>query len=190
MKRILLDCDDVLLNWLGGFRGHMEGLLKRDLCEHGPQDWEMHNWLGIKKDAVWPHIEAFNASPAFSHLEPVEGAIDAMNRLQGNALHVITSCSSDQATWDMRYKNLRDHFGPIFQSLTCLDLGKSKKEVLAAYGEDAVWVEDNYKNAMLGVELGQRVYMRRTSHNGQFEAESDMRITWFSHWGELNLESL
>lgn len=191
MRTVLLDCDDVLLNWLDGFRQHMMKELGRDICSKGPDSWLMHNWLEIAEEEVVPHIQAFNESMAFGDLQPVEGAVRAVEALAETAeVHVITSCSADQLTWDLRYENLRQHFGPTFASLECLDLGQSKRDALAKYQGNVVWVEDNLKNAMLGVELGHRTYMRRTSHNRPLEADSDKRITWFSHWDELNPERL
>ena len=191
MRTVLLDCDDVLLNWLDGFRLYMSRELKREICERGPNSWFMHEWLGIPEDEVVPHIAAFNESHHFAELEPVPGAVEAIMALRKTAeLHVLTSCSSDQATHDMRMLNLIKHFGPVFETLTCLDLGQSKHDHLAMHEGNVVWVEDNLKNAMLGVDLGHRTYMRRTSHNRPLEADSDKRITWFSHWDELNPERL
>jgi len=191
MRTVLLDCDDVLLNWLEGFRAYMSVQLNRDICERGPDSWFMHKWLGIPEDEVVPHIAAFNESAAFADLNPIDGALEAIATLSQDAeLHVLTSCSSDQATWDMRYDNLKKHFGPVFKSLVCLDLGQSKHDELSKYSGDVVWVEDNLKNAMLGVALGHRTYLRRTSHNRRLEADSDKRKNWFTHWDELNLEEL
>lgn len=190
-RTILLDCDDVLLDWLGGFRMYMQGLLGRELDEKGPDSWDMSEWLGVPNDEVVEHIKEHNAGHQFGSLLPVPGAVEAIEVLsQTSDLHVLTSCSSDQQTWDMRYQNLREHFGPRFDSLTCLDLGQSKRDELAKYDGNVVWVEDNLKNAMLGVELGHRTYMRRTSHNRVLEPTSDKRITWFSHWNELNPERM
>lgn len=191
MRTVLLDCDDVMLNWLDGFRIYMSKQLGREICPRGPDSWFMHKWLGIEEDEVVPHIATFNASRHFGDLQPIDGAVRAVEALAETAeIHVITSCSADQLTWDMRYENLRQHFGPTFESLECLDLGQSKQDALAKYEGNVVWVEDNLKNAMLGVELGHRTYLRRTSHNSRLEADSDKRITWFSHWDELNPERM
>ena len=191
MRTILLDCDDVLLNWLDGFRAHIMSKLGRDICEHGPEKWAMHDWLGVDEHDVPAHIADFNSSPLFGNLDPIDGAVRMIGALSETAdLHVITSCSSDDDTWNMRHENLKRHFGPVFSSLECLSLGQSKAESLARYSGNVVWVEDNLRNALLGVELGHRTYLRRTSHNARFEPTTDKRITWFSHWDELNPERL
>lgn len=191
-KIILLDCDDVLLDWIGGFRKYMTVILGRPIIGT-PDSWNMGEWLGIPDDEVMYHIKAHNSGPCFGMLEPVAGAVEAIEALAETAeLHVITSCDSSEAVHNMRLANLQEFFPPVFSSLTCLDLGHPKTEALSKYkGEsDVVWVEDNLKNAMMGVELGFRTYMRRTAHNTPQEADSARSITWFTNWSEINPERM
>lgn len=197
MKTVLLDCDDVLLNWLEGFRLYCSAKLDYDICERGPSDWVMDDWLGTEPHETIQLIEEFNASDDFAKLSPVEGAVNAINgltaaRAHGDLdvrLHVLTSCSSDWDTVEMRKKNLRLYFGSVFDSVTCLDLGQSKEQILHAFDAPCVWVEDNLKNALIGVKAGHKTFMLQTSHNHRHRAEAEANgITWFTHWDELDLQ--
>ncbi|ARB06132.1 phosphoglycolate phosphatase [Dinoroseobacter phage vB_DshS-R5C] len=191
---VLLDCDDVLLNWLDGFRKYVAAKRGVEICERGPTDWVMDEWLGTEPHETIQLIEEFNASPAFGKLEPVEGAQDAI-RMMGVMsdyhvrMHVITSCSSDWATVEMRKTNLREHYGfNTFDSVHCLDLGQSKESILHAFDAPCLWIEDNIKNALLGVKAGHRVVMRQTSHNVRHRADAESAgIVWIEHWNELKL---
>ncbi|HEY7824844.1 MAG TPA: hypothetical protein VIG24_18540 [Acidimicrobiia bacterium] len=191
MTNVLLDCDDVLLNWLEGFAAFCSAKLERDICTRGPDNWVMDEWLGTEPHETIQLIQEFNASPGFAKLSPVEGAPEALMPLIQRTdvrFHVVTSCSSDWDAVEMRKANLKAHFANIFDSVHCLDLGQSKETVLHAF-EPGIWVEDNLKNALIGVKAGHRTFMRQTSHNHRHRAEAEAAgITWFTDWRELKLE--
>ena len=75
---LICDVDDVLLDWLGGFKG----FLKKEEVPHkegDPKDWDMTDWLhGID---YGPLIEKFNRSKEFGELEPVPGSVEAQATL-------------------------------------------------------------------------------------------------------------
>lgn len=192
MTTVLLDCDDVLLNWLEGFAFFCSEKLSKVIDTRGPDDWVMDKWLGTEPHETIQLIEEFNSSEHFGRLSPVDGVANALNTAIAEAgarvrFHVITSCSSEWDTVEMRKDNLRRHFGPIFDSVHCLDLGKKKETLLHAF-EPGIWVEDNLKHAIAGVKAGHKTFMRQTSHNHRHRAEAEAHgITWFTHWDELNL---
>jgi len=191
VKTVLLDCDDVLLNWLEGFKAHCSSTLERYICPRGPQEWVLDDWLGTDPQHTARLIKDFNSSRAFGDLPPVEGAEPAIASLYegGARLHVVTSCSSDWFTVQMRKANLQKHFGDVFDSVICLDLGQSKEQILRAFNPPCIWVEDNLKNALIGVRAGHKTFMRQTSHNSRQRSDASANgITWFTHWGELNLK--
>jgi FMN phosphatase YigB (HAD superfamily) len=185
---ILLDCDDVLLDWIGGFRQYAATRLQHTVTGE-PQSWNMGDWLGTTNEVAFELIEEFNASPHFGRLEAVEGSqriIEDMHVDDDVRLHVITSCSSDAATVALRRENLELCFGKdTFDSIHCLDLGQSKLKILQAWAPGALWIEDNYKNAMLGIEAGHTVLIRKRPHNKEFQHLHDERLTWFGQWSEL-----
>lgn len=187
MTTVLLDCDDVLLDWIGGFR--MFANEKLDAWVEGePQSWHMGEWLGTTDEVAFELVQEFNASPAFGNLSPVKGAVELVHSLVAakHLLHVVTSCSSDQATVTMRRKNLDVVFGPrAFESIHCLDLGEPKAKLLRAWRPGAVWVEDNYKNAIMGAECGHLTYLRARPHNAEYRTIHDERISWFTDMSEL-----
>lgn len=153
----------------------------------------MDDWLGTEPHETIQLIEEFNSSDDFGKLSPVEGAVNALNTAIAHhgervRFHVVTSCSSDWDTVEMRKANLKRYFGPIFGSVHCLDLGQSKEVLLHAF-EPGIWIEDNLKNALIGVRAGHRTFMRQTSHNHRHRAEAEAAgITWFTRWDELKLE--
>ena len=191
MRQIIFDCDDVLLNWIAGFRQYAATRLQHSVVGE-PQSWMMGEWLGCTNEAAFELVEEFNAGPHFGRLEAVEGAqqgIYDLTALRVNyltRLHVVTSCSSDAATVRLRRDNLEDVFGKqTFDSIHCLDLGQPKTKILQAWEPGTIWVEDNYKNAVMGADVGHRVLIRKRPHNLEYQDLHDERLTWFEHWSEL-----
>lgn len=182
---ILLDCDDVLLNWIDGFRIWAECRLGYPLAASGPASWSMGQWLGVDDESAFALIVEFNDSANFGKLEPVDGAVEVLLELaNSHPLHVVTACSMGPSVILRRSDNLHKHFGPIFQNVHYVDLGQSKAEVLQTF-EPAVWIEDSYKHALAGLEAGHRSFLRRRSHNQSQEATSHPEIAWFTHWEEI-----
>lgn len=187
-RTILLDCDDVLLNWIGGFRFYASSRLERTI-KGMPQSWDMGAWLGTTSAVAVELIQEFNASSEFGFLRAVNGSKEVIARLHADReirLHVITSCSSDIDTVRMRRLNIEREFGEdVFDSIHCLDLGQPKLKILQAWSPGAIWVEDNYKNALMGADAGHKVLMRERPHNAQFRDLHDARVVWFKEWDEL-----
>ena len=145
----------------------------------------MSQWLGVDDDAALALIVEFNDTEHFGALEPVEDAVEILFELmQEHTLHVVTACSTEPGVVFRRRANLALHYGPIFKSILCLDLGQSKDDALRAF-EPGIWVEDNYRHAVAGVEAGHRTFLRRRPHNLDKEADSHPAITWFTHWDEV-----
>ena len=192
-KTILLDCDDVLLNWLDGFRKYCASKLGKEICDRGPKDWVMDEWLGTEPHETIQLIQEFNSSEEFGNLDPVKGAPPILKATALHTqvrMHVITSCSSDWDTVEMRKANLKQHYGDIFDSVHCLDLGQPKDKILHSFSP-CVWFEDNIKHALAGVRFGHKVFMRQTSHNLRHKEEAEAAgITWFDDWRKIHLAAI
>jgi len=189
-ETILLDCDDVLLDWIGGFREYATTRLQRPVTGE-PKSWDMGEWLGTSNAVAMELVEEFNASSHFGELEAVKGAEEIIENMRDDKdvrLHVITSCSSDVATVALRRKNLEHCFGEgTFDSIHCLDLGQSKLKILQAWSPGALWIEDNYKNAMLGIEAGHHVLIRERPHNAEYRELHENKLNRFTDWAELGV---
>lgn len=181
LPTIVFDCDDVLLNWQEGFCAWMRTVYRRNLDPCGQLSWDLDDWIG---ESARPFIEKFNASAIFGSLVPVAGAREAVAKFYaaGHELHVVTACSDDPAIVGRRLSNLDRVFGDVFASITCVPLGFSKAEALDAIrsntSQEVVWIEDNYKNAILGIEQGFHCWMMRRNHNRADEPLGDPRIRW------------
>lgn len=187
-SRILLDCDDVLLDWLPGFRRFITedlGITPRGAL---PGSFDITRWIGASgSDEVARIISRFNtgADTGFDRLDPIPGAVEAMRRLKksGYDLHVITSCSGLEAVRTRRGENLEAAFGPdVFTSLTCLEVGVPKHEALATHPR-SLWIDDLLKNAITGQEVGHDAAVLKAHHNSASREEVESRgLAWMDDW--------
>ena len=72
-RQILLDVDDVLLNWIGGFAQYAATRLQNSVVGL-PDSWNMGEWLGTTNEAAFELIEEFNVSVHFGRLVSVDGS--------------------------------------------------------------------------------------------------------------------
>lgn len=178
---IIFDCDDVLLDWCGGFRSWFNETRGASI-KGEPGSWDMSAWLGVPKESVRPLIVEFNASNSFNWLKPMPGAVQAVRRLgEKHKLCVLTACSEDPQVQAMRRFNLFMVFGAgAFADVFCLPLGGSKEQHLDAlftlHGPCA-WVEDNVTHARVGKEIGHTSYVLRRPHNRDLE-DADDGLFW------------
>ena len=188
-RDILIDCDDVALNYLEGFLPFAEDKLGRSFGDAMPEDFDLSIFLGIDTAATVDLINRFNAGEDgyFGRLKPIPGAVAALRaaHAQGRRISVITASSSLPVVHELRTRNLVDVFGDIFEDIRFVDLDGCKRAHLEDF-PSRIWVEDKFSNAILGAEAGHRAYVMRRCHNRHIEAGcTDPRAAWVDDWTEI-----
>lgn len=186
-RPLILDCDGVLLNWLGGFTRFAESYLGRPMPTENSNEYDLGIRFGVDHGKIVEMIQIFNSGEGgyFAQLEPLPGAREALEAAHaaGRPLHVVSSCSTLPAVVSGREENLRRDFGDIFDEILCLDPSASKAETLSAFPTGS-WVEDNFQNAVVGATVGHTTYLIRQSYNIEYEPDSDHPgLTWVDGWG-------
>lgn len=182
----IFDCDGVLLDWTRGFRHWVFAAHGIKPSASGPRSWSLFSWLGLPEARCFELIQEFNASQAFGELYALPGANECIAKLKarGHKLTVLTSCSDDPVALKRRKDNLSREFDGGFERVICLPLRESKKAWLDVL-RGGIWIEDNYKNAMMGVEAGHKTFMLRHLHNAEDERSSDSRIVWVDDFAPI-----
>lgn len=153
-KILLLDVDDVLLNWYSGFERYMRHL---GYESNGSVDWDLSKRFDTSKKEMEKIIKTFNKRWEFGTLDPLPNAQKVMKKLSkdGWRFVAISSCSTDLATIALRRTNLYWCYGDIFDAVHCLNLGESKESHLADYNP-TWWIEDKFENAVAGLKFGHK----------------------------------
>lgn len=179
----ILDCDDVLLDWIRGFRTWLFDTCRIKPVADAPASWSLAEWLGMRDDRCRELISEFNASEKFGQLNAIPDAVSAIGALKArnHRLTVLTSCSADPAIVNRRRENLDREFDGAFDRVICLGLGELKSKWLEVL-RNGIWIEDNYKNAVAGHNAGHKTIVMRRNHNREDERTSIRHITWVDDW--------
>jgi len=183
MQKIITDIDDTALNYT-------KGLLEFANIQypHGQQFSNISDFLtsthGYTSNETTELIQTFNTSENFKHLEPLQGADTVLKNLHndGVKISVITACGDDKVTRELRYYNLRNVFGDIFENIIFLPLGARKLYNLMPYMDrNPVFIEDSLIHYKDGVVLGFDSYMIK----GPMNAKEIDDTNHFTHWDEF-----
>lgn len=170
MKHIILtDCDGVLLNWDGPFDEWL--VQRRGFKAPAQRNGRVLSSYNLSHDEIDELVYAFNETANVGFLPPFRDSVQYVKKLHsehGFVFRVITNIGTNQYSKTLRDKNLRQVFGNSIDTVTCLPIRSDKRVALEPYKDtDLVWVEDNVKNATLGLRLGLRsVLMDHGKHAG------------------------
>jgi FMN phosphatase YigB (HAD superfamily) len=141
----------------------------------------MRTWTGLSRDGVKGLVDAFNsgAETGFDRLPPMPGAVEGVRALleAGYRLEVLSSADAGGASVASRLRNLETIFGDVFEEVTLIGLGESKREILARF-DPCDWVDDHLPNAIAGHEAGHRTHVIRQSHNRSQESTAHAGLLW------------
>ncbi|MBG24076.1 MAG: hypothetical protein CMF22_11540 [Idiomarinaceae bacterium] len=152
-KRIITDVDGVLLAYEKTFSEHMGW----DFDEKSDSYRSFECMNNDPAFCVGSAIRDFNSSPEFSRIPPLDGAIEMIEAAlsSGYKIDVITSCGGTEEIHAARIKNLKDVFGDVFTSITCLPLGASKRSSLERYkNQGHIWLDDSISHYRDGLTAG------------------------------------
>ncbi|MDX5369232.1 MAG: hypothetical protein LPL29_07620 [Alphaproteobacteria bacterium] len=176
---VVLDVDDVLLDWFGGFRAWL-------WMEHGispvgishPAAWDMSDvYPGLGRAKIVGLIRDFNRSDAFGELTPKPYAEDAIAGLRsfypGERIVALTSSGLHPKTVKLRAHSL-ERFD--LDELHIVPIGDSKADHLERLFEPgSLYVEDNHMHAADGLHIGYDTLIFDYPHNRNFKDERLMR---------------
>lgn len=179
MNTVLLDVDGVLLDWTSGFfewMGCVEGF---EVLYDEPTSFNLLPCFpSLKSNAeLNGHMDRFIESSYFGELEPIEGAIEGVQKLRKllpEALFVaVTSCGHPTLAHGPRWANLR-----AFQldQLMCLPLHACKRRVYSAFRPGLV-IDDNLVNITAALDCGHQALVFDASYN-QFEPGFNRLLGW------------
>ena len=179
-KYILLDVDDVLLDWFSGFNRYVTHLGYK---ANGDTSYDLSKRYGTTKKEMERIIKRYNKSWEFGTLDPLPHSQESLKKLKKKnyTFVAITSCSTDPATIALRKSNLYWVFGDVFEAVHCINLGESKETHLADY-KPSWWIEDKAENAESGLKYGHRPILMSQPSNKNY---NNKEIPKFDSWREI-----
>jgi FMN phosphatase YigB (HAD superfamily) len=183
MKKIVTDCDGVLLDWVFAFDVWMaeQGYLKLPDVDHS---YIQRVRYGIPEEEAIDCVGRFNESGAVGFLPPFRDAQYWVRKLgeEGWRFDVASSLHIDKYAQKLRYRNLVHIFGDVFDKVYCgLDFTEGKLDYLSSTYKDTnyYWIEDSVSHAESGEQAGMRSIVMDHPYNKRWQG---LRV---SNWQEL-----
>lgn len=193
---LVWDCDEVLLDHLGGFRKfvieHYDIEPKTDM----PDEYDLTKWLGVTQAEVQEMIKHFNQrSHEFGLLEPLESnTVDIMKELRyvfkDKHFVVLTKSGTGGHGKVLRQVNLMNVFGiDFFDEIIIIEMYESKKSALyklqMKYNVRFL-VDDYIANIQTAMDLGIKPIMMAACHN--YEYSDSTEFDYVPNWFQLRLK--
>lgn len=185
-KKILSDCDGVLLDWGYSFekwmKFHFDLDVKNEAAYSIKERYDL-DWEYLDKNSKFYLPRVFCNSSRIGSLKPLRDSVKYVRKLYeefGITIDVITSLSLDPESIKLREKNLRDVFGNAIDRVICLDTGEDKDEVLKEWAwTDLIWLEDKPENVDAGLCIGLDAIIMDQPYNKDYSG------TRVNNWKEV-----
>ena len=184
MRKIITDCDGVLVDWMSTFH---EWMTNEGHTRIG-DSYELDERYDVPKETADSYLRYFNMSAEIEWLPPLRDSIKYVKKLHeenGFTFHCITALGRNKKSHRLRERNLKRLFGDsVFSQIDCVARGRNKRPYLEKYKDtDTVWIEDSVKLAIEGHELGLRSFLINHDHNKDVDLPEG--ITRVSNWKEI-----
>lgn len=189
MKAIIMDVDQVLLDYSGRLREYVNSQYGKSI-RGLPDKWDLTGWLELSSQAEANQImDDFSRSFEFGTLDAFPGADVVLHQFlrEGYALICLTACGTEDITVALRRANLFHRFGDIFEEVNFVDRTDSKREVLSRICSEydvKAFFDDKPENIMdaIGLDINHLVLMK-SPHNREFRGlnpeDIDTAFSWY-----------
>ena len=157
-KKIIVDCDGVLLDWAYAFDVWMaeQGFQR---IVNTDQYYDQSIRYSITSDEAFRQIKRFNESGCVGFIPALRDSVEYVTKLNrlGWDFEVISCLDKDKYAQKLREKNLRHIFGDVFSFIDCaLDFTVGKEQyLLDRYADKGYyWIEDSVSHAESGLNVG------------------------------------
>lgn len=183
-KIILVDADGVITDWDFAFNIWVS---RHGFARVDDFKYDITRRYGMTRSAADVLVKQFNESASIGFLPALRDSAFYVKRLHeehGYKFHLITSLGMDENARELRRMNVKKLFGEsTFTKFIFLDTGAPKDEVLEQYRDKGYyWVEDKYKNALAGYNVGLVPLLMEHGHNLNF---SDPNVTVVKNWKHI-----
>lgn len=192
-KAVIFDCDEILLDHLGGFVEYVNKYY--DIETKGtPVQYHLQDWLQCDGEQVMDLLKNFNFySYEFGLLKPMDRyTVNVMRELRSAfpdiAFIVVTKSGTFGHGEVLRKVNLMNVFGDIFDDIIILENYQSKRATYKKLKEQyqvLTVADDHLANIDVAIELGLETVVLDCLHNrGQLQANGD-EYNIVTDWSEM-----
>jgi uncharacterized HAD superfamily protein len=176
-KKIGLDLDEVVVDYISGFLGFYNRKSHTSFKKGDFDFYGLQKTLGVSKEQAKKAIQEFESLPEFEDIRPIEGAIETICHLSEKAdFHIITSrprsLNEKTERFLKRYFG-RMHFGISYSGDIYSEQGDKKSALCRKLGipvllEDSARYSLECANEGVKVLLFDRPWNKEVSHENLF----------------------
>lgn len=172
-KRIIVDCDGVLLDWCYAFDVWMSEQGYNKILNR-QSSYDQSYRYRISKEQANRQIRNFNESGCVGFIPAYKDSVEYVNKLYNNGwrFEVVSCLDKDKYAQGLREKNLLHLFGNVFDFIDCsLDYTYGKYDYLFQRysGKNHYWIEDSISHANSGKEIGLRSVIMDHEYNKEWK---------------------
>jgi FMN phosphatase YigB (HAD superfamily) len=184
-KAIVIDCDEIMLDHLGGLREYVKKKYGITTPTEYPTEYGLEKWLNMNQVQVQEVLKQFNErSYEFGLLKPINGApalLNALRHANPDAHFVVLTKSGTGGHGEvLRKVNIQNVFPDIFDEIRIIEMYESKRGELAKLQVkyDVVCLVDDYiENIETAISLGIHGIMLSRPHNQEYSSRNDFYFT-------------
>ena len=172
MKKIITDCDGVLLDWAFAFDVWMreQGYFRIPNTDHY---FSQAKRYGISESEALGLVHDFNQTGALGYIPAFKDSVEYVTRLarEGWRFDVVTMIGKDKYAHRLRKINLQHLFGDVFDEIYCAgDFTKSKRSILEKYKDtNYVWIDDRVDYCRDGDKVGLKTFCMDWPYNRHYK---------------------
>lgn len=189
-KAIVVDCDEILLDHLGGLREYVKKKYGIITPTEYPIEYGLEKWLNMNQDQVIAILKEFNEQSAeFGMLNKITGA-DLVTSLRvafpDAHMAVLTKSGTGGHGEVLRRVNIHHSFPNTFDEVIIVEMHESKHDALVELQskyEVVCLIDDYIANIETAIDLGIHGIMLSRPHNEQYKHRTDFFYT--GSWGGI-----
>ncbi|WNV47465.1 hypothetical protein ENKO_362 [Klebsiella phage fENko-Kae01] len=190
-KVVVFDCDEILLDHLGGLREYVKDHFDIVTKTEYPTEYCLEEWLGLDAVQVQEVIKQFNQTAyEFGLLKPLEGAQSLLCALRHTYPDVVFAVLTKSGTFGhgevLRHVNIHNVYPNIFDEIHIVEMYESKRGVLSKLKQqyDVVCLVDDYiMNIETALALEIPGIMLKRPHNEKYKVRTD--FTFVENWAGI-----
>lgn len=197
-QSVVFDCDDVLLDWIGGFCQYHNKYYGTEVNGENATNYDLSEFLGLERPVLEQRAYDFNRSYEFGCLEPMRYAVDVIHYLRDYnqsqpeekriKIYILSKCGNDELVRKLRLANLQGVFGEdCFDEIILIEGHQSKQPYLQQIKDTTdllLFVDDYVGNCNVGHSVGINSVVIQRNHNKHLK-ERNPHLHFCRDWMHL-----
>lgn len=193
MKKIVLDVDGVLLNFMPTCDEAAKIILKRDITIYQDEYKLDHSFLmkrfactAAQTDEI---LEYMQTTKMYEKLQALDGAKEALEKIKEAGFHITVVTALPEKAKEMRLKNLKDVLDFVPDDIICVGMGQSKAEALRKVNPD-VFVDDRIDYLVSAPFIHHLVWCDQKESQSERESQVDVHVHSLKEWTDNYMDKV